>query len=481
MVMAALVAAVFFYTQYLNAAQDGFPIYFENSTLTLKAQELNRVIYIPLLEIVRHLSLPYTDATALETFTIRNQDSRLVLTRNSGLISVNDQIVLLQNPILRENTQWLVPVEFLSAGLSRITGTPFRYRPGTSRVFAGDVTPPELIMNAQALGPLTRLTVRADNPINVNLQRDAGQNRAVLVIDPGPIDPLREALEYRDRLVESIAFDDSDGTPKIVVGTTGEVTEVRLASADERRVYFVDFVREAEITENIPPAALPSPPSALDPNAATASAVRVIVIDPGHGGIDTGVQHSGILEKELTLSIARRLRTALQTRLGATILLTRDSDIALTSEARSAVANNTQADLFISLHIGYSADQAASGASVYVIQEDFAAKLSGDVSGNRMFLPWYLGYRSSRQSSQRIARLLQDELGRAMPGWQFPLRAGPIGVLASATMPAVAVELGNLNNAVNAQTVLDDGFQARLVNTIVAAVGRFAGIPQVGI
>src|SRR3954469_20245685 len=64
------------------------------------------------------------------------------------------------------------------------------------------------------------------------------------------------------------------------------------------------------------------------------SAVRVIVIDPGHGGIDAGASTTGALEKDLTLAIARKLRTTLQSRLGATVLLTRDSDVALTNEAR---------------------------------------------------------------------------------------------------------------------------------------------------
>src|SRR5678815_2529146 len=114
-------------------------------------------------------------------------------------------------------------------------------------------------------------------------------------------------------------------------------------------------------TEAAPP---PSPPAAagiaaqpavVKPQEPAVSAgktitagVRVIVIDPGHGGIDVGVSTTGALEKDIALAVARKLRTILQSRLGATVLLTRDSDVALTSEARAAVANNNRADLFIS-------------------------------------------------------------------------------------------------------------------------------------
>src|SRR5262245_16006180 len=213
----ALAAAVFFYSRSLKAAADErMPIYFPDSTITVKTETVNRTVYLPLVEIVRHLNLPYTDAVSLETFTIRGPNALLVLTRNSQLISINGQIVFLSSNIRRENQQWLVPVDFLSQGLSRVSGIMFRYRPGSSRVFAGDVNPSELVMNAQNLGRVTRLTIRSETPVTPELKRDTQQHRVVLTLGTKPIDPLRERLDYRDRLVQSIAFDDSDGVSKII-------------------------------------------------------------------------------------------------------------------------------------------------------------------------------------------------------------------------------------------------------------------------
>src|SRR6185436_13213625 len=169
--LAALCAAVFVSGTQMRAADTGFPIYFENSKLIVKAETVNRTIYLPLVEIVQFMRLPYTDALSLETFTIRAPNARLVLTKNSMLISINDQILLLKNPILRENDRWLVPIEFLTVGLSKITGTDFRYRGGMSRMFAGPVVAPELAMNAQTLGPSTRLTLKVGTPANVTVNR----------------------------------------------------------------------------------------------------------------------------------------------------------------------------------------------------------------------------------------------------------------------------------------------------------------------
>src|SRR5262247_628111 len=85
--LAALCAAVFFFGTFTRAAESGFPIYFETSKLVVKDATVNRTTYLPLVDIVQYLRLPYTDAITLETFTIRSGSSRLVLTKNSALIS----------------------------------------------------------------------------------------------------------------------------------------------------------------------------------------------------------------------------------------------------------------------------------------------------------------------------------------------------------------------------------------------------------
>jgi len=471
----AALAATLFISGPGRAADGNFPIYFQNSKLVLKAETINKTTYLPLKEIIEFLGLPYTDSIALETLTMRSGNSRLIVTSNSGLISFNDQIILLPSPVLRQNGRWLAPIEFLNQGLARLTGTEFRYRPGTSRIFAADVETPELVMNAQSLGPITRLTIRCGAPINLDLRRDDQNNRATLVIDRTPVDPLRERIDHKDRFVKAISFDDSDGTPKILLDLTNEVGDIKLAAADNNRVFFVDLIRKTEpITESPVPAELATSPKvdATQPERK----VRTIVIDPGHGGIDSGAKGASISEKDLTLVLARKLRAVLQMRLGATVLLTRDSDIAMDNEARSAVANNNQANLFISLHAGFSANPTDAGSSVFIMKEDFGGKFTTTTSSPRdqLFLPWYLGYRASREASARAAKVLQEELLKTVPGWGFPVRTAPLAVLSSATMPALLLEIGNLNNPVNAQTLTETGFQNRLVATIADAVQRFS-------
>ncbi len=474
--MAALGAALFILGGLSRAADGSFPIYFPNSKLVVKSENVNRVLYLPVTEIARFMGLPYTDATALETLTIRSGSSQLAVTKNSAVMSFNGQIVLLPNPLLRENERWLAPVEFLSQGLTRLANTEFRYRSGAPRIFAGDVEAPELVMNAQTLGPITRLTVRCAAAIHVELRRE-GPNRAVLAIDRAPLDPLRERLDHEDRLVRSIAFDDSDGNPKIVVDTTAEVADIKVSSADNERLFFVDLSRKSEPVSAAPPAA--EPPTAAKPDSVQPPRrVRVIVIDPGHGGMDTGAKGVAIAEKDLTMALARRLRTALQMRLGVTVVLTRDADVELDNEARAAAANNHEASLFVSLHAGYSSNKLDSGSSIFVMKENFGEDFTPAASPrDPLFLPWRLGYRAHRQASAEAAKIFQEELGKAAPAWKFPVRTAPLAVLASTAAPALLLEIGNLNNEANIQTLTDSGFQTRLAGAIVDAIQRFAGSP----
>lgn len=105
--------------------------------------------------------------------------------------------------------------------------------------------------------------------------------------------------------------------------------------------------------------------------------LRTIVIDPGHGGADAGVVVGDLSEKDLTLALARRLRSEIQRRLRAKVVLTRDDDRALSIEERAEAANRARADLVLSLHFDGFAGPATRGASVLVPPATYAAAEGG--------------------------------------------------------------------------------------------------------
>jgi N-acetylmuramoyl-L-alanine amidase len=104
---------------------------------------------------------------------------------------------------------------------------------------------------------------------------------------------------------------------------------------------------------------------------APASDRPVIVVDPGHGGVENGaVGPTGLKEKDVTLDLARRLRTALERAAGITVVLTRDEDRHVPLDERTAIANHNRAELFLSVHLNASQRKSALGAETYFASAD---------------------------------------------------------------------------------------------------------------
>jgi N-acetylmuramoyl-L-alanine amidase len=120
--------------------------------------------------------------------------------------------------------------------------------------------------------------------------------------------------------------------------------------------------------------------------------LRTIVLDPGHGGDDPGVIAGGAVEKDLALALARVLRTELEHRLAARVVLTRDDDRNLSADQRAEVANRARADVVIALHFDGLPASGARGATAYCPPATFTEAGDGEASpgGSQPFqlLPW---------------------------------------------------------------------------------------------
>ena len=450
-----------------------FVVYFDDGPFPTTRSIRDDTTFVALTGLVRRMELPYTDATGAETFTIRGPLGTLIAAEEQDTLTVNGRNLRLDSAPFRENGEWFVPVDFLTTALEQITGVDFRHDSGAPRMLAGSVNATALTIAAIGNEGETRLTIRSEVSVNVRVQQIPEEGRVVLAIDRIPMDPAEETLDYRDASIQSIRFDDADGRSKIIVETTPQVASVRLTPTDENRTFFVDFVPESAPAETV--AAMPAPDRE---GLASSADVRVIVIDPGHGGLDSGTEVSGTLEKDLTLTLSRQIRALLQREFDATVILTRDSDLELSGETRSAIANNNQADLLISIHIGFSSDPTESGTSLFSMKE-----MTGDdnVPEGTLFKPWYRTHQGYLSGSRELAAILQQSLSRAIPGWEFQAREAPLSVLSSAGMPALLIEVGNLNNPSNLLTLTDAGFQARLVEAIVQSVAEFGDVNDGGL
>ncbi|MCL6560705.1 MAG: N-acetylmuramoyl-L-alanine amidase [Firmicutes bacterium] len=175
---------------------------------------------------------------------------------------------------------------------------------------------------------------------------------------------------------------------------------------------------------------------------------RVIVLDPGHGGVDPGAHYKGqILEKDLVLEIAKKTGQFL-TNAGAEVIMTRTDDRDLAPpeikslaerkrrdlRARVELANQAKADLFLSIHINSSRDPSKSGVEVYY---------------------------SSKPGSKDLAELIEKESLRYIGKKRLPL-PGRYFVLRETSMPAVLIEVGFISNPQEKKLLADKRYQERL-------------------
>lgn len=218
--------------------------------------------------------------------------------------------------------------------------------------------------------------------------------------------------------------------------------------------------------------------------------IRLIVLDPGHGGKEVGaVGANGLQEKEATLAICRKLAARLERDLGVRVLLTRDVDALIPLEQRTMLANKYKADVFLSIHMNAALVTDARGAETYFLSLEAsdelarrAAERENESNGNsatttaesdlRLIL-WDLAQQEYLKESSRLAELVQSEMNTMSGIQNRGVKQAPFKVLLGATMPAALVEVGFISNPDEAAKLRDDAFQDEVAATIARAVGRF--------
>lgn len=211
------------------------------------------------------------------------------------------------------------------------------------------------------------------------------------------------------------------------------------------------------------------------------STTQVIVIDPGHGGIDPGAENGGVHEAELMLTLAAELRDTLRRVEGLDVYLTRDADYFVSLEARIALSKAVSADVFISLHADALKEGTARGATVYTLADSATDAAStalaerhdrGDIlagvdlrkSDDRVAgVLLDLARLENQPRSQALARHLVDGIRNATGVvHKRPLREAGFSVLKAADVPSVLIEVGFLSTDADLENLQDPMWRAGL-------------------
>jgi N-acetylmuramoyl-L-alanine amidase len=213
-----------------------------------------------------------------------------------------------------------------------------------------------------------------------------------------------------------------------------------------------------------------------------------IVIDPGHGGDDTGaIAGNGLTERDLTLAVAKHLAAELRAR-GHAVRLSRNGSEGRALSDRTALANRLEAKLFVSLHANASTFSSVKGAETYYMSLDdqasdeaaaATAQLENRAGGARSdqsdldLILWDLAQAAVLNDSADLAIAVQTRLNALLGLRDRGVKQAPFVVLTGATMPAILVEVGFLSNTSEAKRLSEPEHQEALAQAIAAGVEAF--------
>ena len=292
------------------------------------------------------------------------------------------------------------------------------------------------------------------------------------------------------RIANSYVLDSANGQPARLVLEFEQTDQATFTQSlgSEGRPALRPAVADRAVAA-APVVAVPAEPKPTAPPDAR----PVIVIDPGHGGIDNGTQSSGESEKNLVLGFGLALRDRLEKTGKYRIVMTRDDDTFIPLDDRVRIARTQSAALFVSIHADALPrnEGDAQGATIYTLSDkasDAEAERLAETENRADAIGGVnlteeptevadilidLAQRETRTFSNRFARLLMGEMKTSVRMHKHPLKSAGFRVLKAPDVPSVLVELGYVSNKGDLEHLVSDSWRSRTVAAMAQAIDSF--------
>jgi N-acetylmuramoyl-L-alanine amidase len=365
-----------------------------------------------------------------------------------------------------------------------------QYKPGRARVVIETAShaaynaslvlnPPRLVIDIHgedAVGPHRDVEKVVEKPAKqvVETVANADSNDDNVRLPGVPNAPKKVVVEADD---DKPAADDSDATP---AKTSEKSTQPSSRARSRRTQLLADRkAREAQPTAD------------GDRSLIRALGLKIgkIVIDPGHGGHDTGtIGPNGFYEKDLVLDVSKRLGKLLEARLGAQVVFTRRDDTFIPLETRTSIANQEQADLFVSVHANSSHDPDARGVETYYLNFtsspealEVAARenAASDKSIHELQdlvkkIALKEKIEESREFAADVQQSLHSGLAAKSPGIRDRgVKKAPFVVLIGANMPSILAEISFISNPGDEKRLRSPEYRQRIAESLYRGISRY--------
>jgi N-acetylmuramoyl-L-alanine amidase len=429
------------------------------------------------------------DATA-GAVTLTYQGREASLYNKKSLASVGGELRLLSSPALLEGGAWLVPVDGIPRLLGPLLAQRAEWRPASRTLLIGSVPVPRVGVSTFVSGDLVRVVLDSTEKIPFHVVQQEGK---VLVSIPRDVVEVAFQQErFTGGIVDLVQY--QGGRDNVLAVTLGRRFQQMKAYEQEGPPRLVLEFHAAPSAARAVPSPAPGASAPARPQVAEEPRQRTIVLDPGHGGDDTGAKGpAGTLEKDVALAVARKLRTAIVAALGYQVFLTRDKDEDVPLDERAAIANNYKADLFVSIHANASRSHGANGSEVYFLSYQASDEESRRVAmtegntppaagasptpgdGDLALILWDMAQAEHLEESSVLASRLQEELATVTGAPTRGVKQAPFRVLVGAAMPAALVEIAFISNPDEEKLLAADAFQAKVAAAILKGLSRYEG------
>ncbi len=440
---------------------------------------------LPVDEVIAGQGVTVTTDAKAGVATLQRGTHEVVLHHKKSLASVDGDLKLLSAAALLENGRWLVPLDALPRLLAPLLEKPVEWRAAERVLVLGKVVVPRVAVSTYLSGELVRVVLEASEPVPFRVQQEEG--RVTVAVARDLLDVALQPTRLAGGIVESVQFlGGRENVFAVLLGPRFRNLKASEQEAPSRLV--LEFHGPPLVAGERPAGQSPAVPPRPAPPQDEAS-VRTIVIDPGHGGEETGaLGPAGTLEKDVSLGIARRLKAELVNSRGLTVFLTRERDAQVPLDDRAAIANNYKADLFVSIHANASRARGAKGSEVYFLSyqaSDDESRRTAQVEGaaepladaartsDLALILWDMAQAEHLEESSALASRVQEELAVVTGSESRGVKQAPFRVLVGAAMPAVLVEVAFISNPEEEKLLASDAYQAKVAAALARGIERY--------
>ncbi len=484
-------------------------VFLGGERLSLPTVRVQGAEYLSLANLTRATGQSPTQLRMRGGFRIQLGSSFLTLAVGSPEVRVGSSVVILSESPRRLGETVVVPLELVPIALgARYGESRVDWDPETRVARIADKAHSLRLLRFRTYRDHTRVVLEGTRPHEFFLRDDGASGRVVLEVKQGIMSPSIRTIEVSDSLVASIEVRQLGNDAQITIYGTGRRLWSKIFALEGPDRIVVDlFPREAR--EDLLPQAdsvtKTTPGRAVQPKPATRSGeptgppeallpeqiVKTIVIDPGHGGRDSGaIGQSGAKEKDIVLDIGLRLQRLIEETVGIKVVMTRTEDVFVPLESRTMMANRHHADFFISLHVNAAPRSRAIGFETYflsrepsdrgarasAIRENTALNLEGVGQGAQRGLKtvlWDLAQTFYVKESSELAELLLNELGRSLKVDNRGVKSAPFFVLIGAAMPSVLVEVAFITNPDEEYKLEQEAYRQQIAQALLAGIAKF--------